>query len=170
MLTLWPARLESASSISVGLGECVREQDLAGRSAVFVELADEGFEHFGIGRGVASARGRKAWLPQFWKARKKKTCTQNWPASWAMAKTSASSTVRGRDVALRSGPGRAPRGGRAAARRARNQGASAALFMSVCEVILHRLGLAGEELARFFDQFGVVGRARSRRCRGRSSA
>ncbi len=28
---------------------------------------------------LASARGRKAWLPQFWWARKKNTCTQNWP-------------------------------------------------------------------------------------------
>ena len=91
------------------------------------------------------------------------------PASSAMAKTSASSTLRGltpcapwiaESAAIRS---------RSRAARS-NSSASAAARMSLGEKIAHGAALAGQKVARFAHQLGIIVDARFRRCRAPSSA
>ncbi len=95
-------------------------------------------------------------MPQFWKARKKKTCTQNWPALVRNGEDVGFLDGLGGDIALRLDEGE---GAEAVA----EQGGAleievlGGLVHVLGEVILHGLGLAGEELAGLIDELVVVG-------------
>ena len=136
--------------------DLVREQDAARRRLVVVELGEEGVEHLRLGQRSVGAREVGAVAPVLAGAEEEHLDAESARRPGAMAKTSASSTLRGlmpcapwmarerRDAVA------------AAARRARTPVARRPPSISLRELLAHALALAGEKSRASAHQLGVV--------------